>query len=57
MTSLRGGPPAGQTLTDAETARLNDVLTSYWATPWQLPLMSALQEICLLALQLPWRHW
>ena len=50
LTSLKTGPPPGQQLTDADTVRINEVLASYWGTPWQLPLLSALQEICLLAL-------
>ncbi len=50
MQSLRASPPAGQEITEAEKAHLDEILAAYWSTPWQAPLLSALQQVFMLVL-------
>lgn len=48
MLSMKTNPPAGEAVTEEEKARLADVLSSYWGTPWHIPLASAIQELLFL---------
>ena len=52
MSSLRAGPPAGQEITEAEKANLDQLLASFWSTPWLTPLLSGVQQICMVLVSL-----
>lgn len=52
MQSLRLGPPAGETLSEAEMANLDQVVSAYLNAPWQMPLLSAAQQVCMIVLSL-----
>jgi uncharacterized membrane protein YhfC len=50
MTSLRSGPPPGQTVTDAEKASIDQMLAQYFGTPWHVPIAAGVQQVLLLVI-------
>jgi uncharacterized membrane protein YhfC len=44
--------PAAETITEEEKTRLADALSTYWGTPWHVPLASAIQELLFLVIAL-----
>jgi len=52
MRSLRSAPPPGEELSEADQAGLDQVLAAYWNTPWQTPLLSAVQQVFMVVLSL-----
>lgn len=50
MITLRSGAPAGEALSEAEQANIDQALASYFSTPWHVPMLAGLQQVCMLAL-------
>jgi len=52
MSSLRAGPPAGEDISEAERAGLDQLVASFWSTSWPTPILAGLQQALLIVLSL-----